>query len=316
MANAEHVEILNRGVKDWNRWREEHPELRPDLSGADLRKLHIGDANLSGADLREADLSGLYLCQTNLVGADLREAYVVKTEFFEADLSRAILYNIFLFETVFLSTTLKNAKGLDTCVHQGPSTLDHRTLQKSSKLPLKFLRGCGLPDLIIDNVAVVQGDPLQFYSCFISHASSDKGFVDRLYADLQNRGIRCWYSSEDLKTGDRFRDVINQAIRAHDKLLVVLSENSVYSDWVETEVERAFSEERRRKQDAQDRPTVLFPIRLDDEIMKTARTWADDIRLTRHIGDFSNWKDHDSYQKAFERLLKDLQAAKRTNNET
>jgi hypothetical protein len=28
----------------------------------------------------------------------------------------------------------------------------------------------------------------------------------------------------------------------------------------------------------------------------------------RHIGDFTHWKDHDSYQKAFDRLLKDLRA--------
>lgn len=26
------------------------------------------------------------------------------------------------------------------------------------------------------------------------------------------------------------------------------------------------------------------------------------------ISDFGNWKDHDSYQKAFERLLRDLKA--------
>jgi len=27
-----------------------------------------------------------------------------------------------------------------------------------------------------------------------------------------------------------------------------------------------------------------------------------------HIPDFSNWKDHDSYQQAFQRLVKDLKA--------
>jgi hypothetical protein len=32
------------------------------------------------------------------------------------------------------------------------------------------------------------------------------------------------------------------------------------------------------------------------------------IRRTRHIGDFSRWKDHDAYQQAFERLLRDLKA--------
>ena len=42
--------------------------------------------------------------------------------------------------------------------------------------------------------------------------------------------------------------------------------------------------------------------------MQTDRAWAADIRRTRQIGDFANWKDHDAYQKAFERLLRDLKA--------
>jgi hypothetical protein len=35
-----------------------------------------------------------------------------------------------------------------------------------------------------------------------------------------------------------------------------------------------------------------------------------DIRRTRHIGDFTHWKDHDSYQTAFQRLLRDLKSKK------
>jgi hypothetical protein len=42
--------------------------------------------------------------------------------------------------------------------------------------------------------------------------------------------------------------------------------------------------------------------------MDTTKAWAADLRRTRHIGDFTEWKDHDSYQKAFERLLRDLKA--------
>jgi hypothetical protein len=56
---------------------------------------------------------------------------------------------------------------------------------------------------------------------------------------------------------------------------------------------------------------VLFPIRLDDEIRDTSRAWADNIRITRHIGDFTQWKDHDAYQEAFQRLLRDLRASER-----
>jgi hypothetical protein len=57
--------------------------------------------------------------------------------------------------------------------------------------------------------------------------------------------------------------------------------------------------------------TVLFPVRLDEAVMETDQAWAADIRRTRHIGDFSRWKNHDTYQQAFERLLRDLKEEKK-----
>jgi len=42
--------------------------------------------------------------------------------------------------------------------------------------------------------------------------------------------------------------------------------------------------------------------------MEIENGWPADIRRTRHIGDFTNWKDHEAYQKAFARLLRDLKA--------
>lgn len=50
------------------------------------------------------------------------------------------------------------------------------------------------------------------------------------------------------------------------------------------------------------------PIQLDTAVMETNQAWAADIRRSRYIGDFSRWKDHDAYQQAFERLLRDLKA--------
>jgi hypothetical protein len=52
----------------------------------------------------------------------------------------------------------------------------------------------------------------------------------------------------------------------------------------------------------------MFPIRVDDAVMKSNAGWADDIKSTWHIGDFTRWKQHDEYQKVFTRLLRDLQA--------
>ncbi|HMD97208.1 MAG TPA: toll/interleukin-1 receptor domain-containing protein [Terriglobia bacterium] len=145
------------------------------------------------------------------------------------------------------------------------------------------------------------GHPIEFYSCFISYSSQDDEFARRLHADLQQNGVRCWFAPEDLKIGDKFRTRIDESIRVYDKLMVILTEHSLASPWVEEEVEAALEKERK-----QSGKLALFPIRLDDAVMDTDQAWAASLRRTRHIGDFRHWKDHDAFQKAFERLLRDL----------
>src|SRR3954471_13630850 len=102
---------------------------------------------------------------------------------------------------------------------------------------------------------------------------------------------------------DHVRDRIDEAVRMYDKLLIVLSANSIESSWVEEETAAAFEKEQKRKPD-----TVLFPIRLDDAVMDADKAWAASLRRTRHIGDFRDWKDHDTYQSALQRILRDLKA--------
>ena len=43
--------------------------------------------------------------------------------------------------------------------------------------------------------------------------------------------------------------------------------------------------------------TVLFPIRLDEQVVETDEAWAADIRRTRHIGDFRGRQGHDAYAR-------------------
>jgi len=50
----------------------------------------------------------------------------------------------------------------------------------------------------------------------------------------------------------------------------------------------------------------IFKQGVDDAVMDINTGWPGDIKRTRHIGDFKEWKDHDAYQKIFDRLLKDL----------
>ena len=60
-----------------------------------------------------------------------------------------------------------------------------------------------------------------------------------------------------------------------------------------------FEEERKRGEE------VLFPVRLDDAVITTNEACASKLRA-RLIGDFTRWKDHDTYKQSFERVVRDL----------
>src|SRR5579872_2165446 len=334
MADLNHLAILRQGYKAWNKWREENPDIEPDCSRSDLKNANLALANLRKTNLSGADLTDARFDHANLTFADLSYVNLRSTSLFNANLELASLnyaklFGTKLFSTFFsytnmyetefdnsfmsdsniISVDLSRTHGLETIFHERSSEISFSTIiQYKGNIPEAFLRGAGIPEPFIVNMKslIAAMEPFQFYSCFISYSSKDQDFADRLYADLQNKGVRCWLATEDLKIGDTFRDKIDEAIRLHDKLLVVLSETSVNSSWVQSEVESAFEKERR---DPEHR-TVLFPIRLDDAVMDTNKAWAADIRRTRHIGDFTKWKDHDSYQKAFDRLLRDLKGEK------
>ena len=266
-----------------------------DLGNANLSSVILYNSDLSGANLTRANLSGANLNYTNLSGAILRNAV----------LGQSNLQNAWLNSTNLTDLDLSAATGLEKVVHQGPSSVGIDTIFKSKgKIPEVFLRGCGVPEALITYIPSLLGavEPIQFYSVFISYSSQDQAFAERLHADLQSKKVRCWFAPEDLKIGDKFRVRIDESIRVYDKLLVVLSEHSVGSDWVEKEVETAMEKERKQKR------TMLFPIRLDDAVMKVDTGWPADVRRTRHIGDFQKWKEHDAYQKAFDRLMRDLKA--------
>jgi hypothetical protein len=299
-----------------------------DFSGADLRGASFSDARLSASFFANADLSG-----ASFEGAQLVLCFFTKARLLEVDFTAAMLDGVHLdfanlagaslfkatlrdvdaegvdFQRVIIGKTtwgdvnLKHARNLDLAMYLGTSTIGIDTLTKSQgMIDESFLRGCGVPESVVVSARSLVVSATDLYSCFISYSSRDEDFSKRLHNDLRAAGVRCWIAAEDLKIGDRFRDEIESAIRMHDKLLLVLSDNSVQSDWVRSEVEGAFERETR------ERKQVLFPVRLDDAIIDTPKAWAADIRRQRHIGDFSGWKDHDSYKRAFDRLVRDLRA--------
>ena len=78
-----------------------------------------------------------------------------------------------------------------------------------------------------------------FYSCFISYSNKDNEFAQRLHSRLRDAGLRVWFAPEDVKGGMKMFEQVDQAIEMHDRLLLVLSEHSLRSNWVQEEIRRA-----------------------------------------------------------------------------
>jgi uncharacterized protein YjbI with pentapeptide repeats len=297
------------------------------LSGADLRWVALADArfsdtNLNGADLSEAFLHHADMRNANLAGADFSDAHLGNSDLTGADmtgadLTEANLQNLNLTDvtighTVFANNDLSTVIGLETVQHRGPSVIGVDTIFRSRGcVPESFLRGCGVPEDFIIYVKSFTANPIEFYSCFISYSTQDQDFAERLHADLQSKGVRCWFAPHDVRGGKKLYEQIDEAIRLHDKLLLILSPHSMKSEWVKTEIANA------RKREVRDQRRVLFPIRLAP--FETLRDWdcfdadtgKDSAREIREyfIPDFSNWKNHDSYREAFQRLIIDLKAS-------
>lgn len=172
MANEKHLEILRQGAKAWNEWRENNPEEKPDLSGADLkeadlsganlrktdlRKANLNGASLYGADLREANLSRADLRETNLKEADLSGAdlsrsdfrraslrrtnltrtYIGKANLREADFTGVILNNADLYEANLQKANLTNANLFETNLTR--ADLSHANLFKANFMGASML---------------------------------------------------------------------------------------------------------------------------------------------------------------------------------
>lgn len=91
MANEEHLSVLRQGVEAWNEWKANNPEIRPNLSFANGKRITIRGAKLSGVDLSRTNLSRADLSKADLIGAKLNEANLSEAYLSEADLIGADL---------------------------------------------------------------------------------------------------------------------------------------------------------------------------------------------------------------------------------
>lgn len=331
MTNPEHIRLFLQGSEVWNKWRDDNPQVIPDLrdaqlKGKGLREMHLNDAiltnadlskanltlvnltqanltkanlrnaNLMGADIDGANLDGADLCGAKLYGASIMDANLVRTE-----LDGAIFTECFIGGTVFGDVDLSQGIDLDKTYHSRPSTIGLDTIIRSQgSINVTFLQKAGIKEEVFRYIATKIGQASQYYTCFISYNKNDEQLAQRLYDDLHSHRVDCWLDRLDMLFGAPQRTTLKKEIAAHDRVLLIISESSIASRWVMFEVKTALEKEHELKDQ-----TVIIPIRVDNAVMTSISGWPATI-LRRYIGDFCTWQDPQAYKQAFERLLEAL----------
>jgi TIR domain len=211
------------------------------------------------------------------------------------------LHAAVLGNTILVDVDLSNAKQLETCQFRAPAGIDFRTMIRSGHLPVPFLRGCGLPEKVIENLPALLTENIDQYSVVIKSAEEDKAFVERLHADLQARGVRCWpataTSSKWHAAGPGF--TLESYFRPHEtRLIVVLSQHAASNGtpWIERDAQLWIQNEHSRNR------RLLFVTRLDDNVPPAEDAVVESELQARAI-DFRRWKDHKAYVHALNRLV-------------
>jgi uncharacterized protein YjbI with pentapeptide repeats len=276
-----------------------------DLYRADLRGADLFRANLHGANLTRANLSG-----TNLSWADLSAADLSDADFRWAWMSGAVLLNAICDSTTFMDIDLSNVYGLQTVEHRSPSYIDINTLYKSrGKIPQIFLRGCGVPENLIQHLPSLTSNPPPFHACFISYSHADKSFARRLYNTLQELGVRCWLDEKDAKPGSAVYGPLHPGRQYWDKVLLCCSKDALSERWwVDREIEFAIRRENDLMEDRGQRIVPLIPLDLDGHLFSLEYENAKmQYFRSRVVGDFKGW-EHDNaiFEREIERVFKAL----------
>jgi Restriction endonuclease/TIR domain len=178
---------------------------------------------------------------------------------------------------------------------------------------LKLVDYHTLQDWIHRYLAIVENEslpkPQAFQSCFISHSHKDHEFAKQLTLHLRDSNIRTWFAPDDLAAGKKLHEEIYAAISVFDKLIIILSQHSLESEWVHTEIRRA------RKRELTENRRILLPVSLVsmDEIQAwecfdadSGKDLAVEIR-EYFIPIFESWRNPESFSIQFEKVLQGLQ---------
>ncbi len=273
------------------------------MRNAVLSNARLGFAKMNGADLTAASLDSADLRVANLTAANLSRANLRGANLKSVILKQGKLYNTVIGDTALGLADLSDCEGLETVEVNSPCIIDFHTLRASKNLPKSFLLKLGLPELYIDYLPdFYQNEGIRLYPAFLSHSWANKPFARKLYEALIAKGVNVFFDEKKIKPGDEMFTALGRGIEHYDKTILVCSEASLSSWWVDHELEMVFDKERALQKEIGEKFGLLIPITIDDHIFK----WTDGKRMAiekRNIGDFRNWEDEGAFEKALEGLM-------------
>ena len=306
-----------------------------DLTDADFEPSALAEADFFKADLTRANLSNCNAGESFLMQAKLVETKLSLTVFTGAVFGATTIKNVHL-----LTTELSDIQ------HALPSYIDGATIDNvrddllTARLLGQATEEAGRSKIGVDKLAEIERqinkimagirqfllragsskDDLEridavtpslaedFASVFISYSSRDEEFARYLYNQLTLYGISVWFAPNSMRGGKKIHEQVERAIGDQDKLILVLSDASLKSNWVSTEIITAFSREERQA------PQVFYPIRIVE--FDTIRAWTlfdadsglDIAKRVReyYIPDFSEWENPLNIAEQLSRLVEDL----------
>lgn len=187
---------------------------------------------------------------------------------------------------------------------------------------LTFLVRAGVPETLLEYLpSLLESNPLQFYTCFLSYSTKDEEFAAALHRDLEEAGVKTWKWDLDAIPGRDLRENIDRAVRHYDKMVLICSISSLTSKAVDREVETALQKEERlsaaKAEGARSAlakgerepyvdTDVLIPIRLDDTLFRWESALAPQVKR-KFIPDFSGAPPNSAkYEEQVHRLVQAL----------
>lgn len=153
--------------------------------------------------------------------------------------------------------------------------------------------------------ARTKGEALSFSMCFLSYSTKDTAFVERLYRRLSEAGVSLWYAPHDVAPGQHLDEQLANAIRINDRVVLVLSKNSIQSNWVLQEILAA------RKRERLENRRIIIPISLVAH--SELRNWrcldpdsGEDLALEIRrffIPSFAGWKSKKAFDATSDSLI-------------